>query len=186
MGVYDPAADKFVENYRNIIPQQSVVSLAWEERSGLVFGGSSVAGGGGSRPTEKEAHFFAFDPAARKKTLDVAPVAGDSTIVAMVAAEGKAFAVSRPSNTLFVYDPASSEIVHRRKIAFGAQHEISLGRFRDGKLYGLAGSTIYRMDPKTYAIEKVAAYKGRITCGFALNDTGVYFGSGTHLIRYRW
>jgi len=185
LGIYDAASDKFVENYRNIIPKQSVVSLAWEQRSGLVFGGSSIAGGGGSTPTEKEAHFFAFDPVARKKTLDIVPVAGDTVIVAMAAAEGKVFAVSRPSNALFVYDPTSHEIVHREKIPFGAQLEISLACFR-GKLYGLAGRAVYCLDPKTYAVQKVAAYDSRVSCGFAVNDTGIYFGSGTHLIRYRW
>lgn len=185
LGVYDPATDKFVENYRNIIPNQSVVALAWEERSGLVFGGSSIAGGGGSTPSEKEAHFFAFDPAAKKKTFDVVPVAGDSTIAAMAATEGKVFAVSLPSNTLFVFDPQSREIVHRAKLPFGGQKEISLGLFRNS-LYGLAGSTIYRLNPKTYAVEKVASYPGGISCGFAVNETGIYFGSGTHLVRYRW
>jgi streptogramin lyase len=185
MGVFDPVAEKVVENYRNLIPNQSIVALAYEPKSGLVFGGSSITGGGGSVPSEKEARFFAWDSKAKKKVADLVPVAGDTAIVAMSAAEGKVFAVSHPSNTLFVYDPAPQKIVHTAKITFGAAHEISLGLHKSGLLYGLAGNAVFTVDPRTYAVNKVAEYAGGISCGFALTDDAIYFGSGARLVRCR-
>lgn len=185
MGVFDPVAEKVVENYRNLIPNQSIVALAYEPQSGLVFGGSSIAGGGGAVPSEKEAYFFAWDSKAKKKVIDFVPVAGDTAIVAMAAAVGKIFAVSRPSNTLFVYDPAQQKIVHTAKIEFGAVHDISLGLHKSGLLYGLAGNAVFTVDPRTYAVNKVAEYAGGITCGFALTDDAIYFGSGARLVRWR-
>ena len=64
LGVWDPQQNKTIENYRNLVTNQSIVSLAYEPKSGLIFGGSGNWGGGGTRPTEKEAKFFAFDPEA--------------------------------------------------------------------------------------------------------------------------
>ena len=63
-GVWDPQQNKTIENYRNLVTNQSIVSLAYEPKSGLIFGGSGNWGGGGTQPTEKEAKFFAFDPEA--------------------------------------------------------------------------------------------------------------------------
>src|ERR1035441_10916293 len=60
LGVWDPRQNKTIENYRNLITNQSIVSLAYEPKSGLIFGGSAVWGGGGTRATEKEARVFAF------------------------------------------------------------------------------------------------------------------------------
>ncbi len=185
MAVFDPAAEKVVENYRNLIPNQSIFSLAFEGRSGLVFGGSSIAGGGGSTPSEKEARFFAWDPKAKKIAAGLVPVPGDSAIVAMAAAEGKVFAASRPSNTLFVYDPALGKIVHAATVPFGGVHEISLGLHRSGLLYGLAGRAVFTVDPRSYAIAKAGEHSGGITCGFALTGDAVYFGSGARLARFK-
>ena len=42
LGVWDPRQNKTVENYRNVVTNQSIVSLAYEPRSGLIFGGSAM------------------------------------------------------------------------------------------------------------------------------------------------
>ncbi len=186
LGCYDPDSDSFVENYRNLIPDQSIVSLVYEPESGIIFGGSSIAGGGGTSPVEEDAHFFGWDPAAKKKVIDIVPVPGDGRIVAMAAANGKVFAVSLFSNTLFVYDPKLEHIVHTAHIPYGFVHEISLGLCKDGFIYGLAGNTVFRIDPESYSTEKIAEYPDGINCGFAVNDTGIYFGSGVRLVRYSW
>ena len=186
MAVYDPKEGKVVENYRHLIRNQSIVSLAYEPQSSLIFGGSSIGGGGGTRPIEKEARFFAWDPREKRKVLEIVPVPGDVAIVSMEAAKGKVFATSILSNTLFVFDPSSWRIVHNERIPYGRPHEISLAKHKDGYLYGLAGNTIFKVNPETYEISKVADYPGRITCGFAVSDTGIYFGSEVRLIRYRW
>ena len=67
IGVWDPKQNKTIENYRHLVTNQSIVSLAWEPKSGLIFGGSGNYGGGGTRPVEKEAKFFAFDPKKRRR-----------------------------------------------------------------------------------------------------------------------
>ncbi len=151
-----------------------------------MFGGSSIFGGGGTRPIEREARLFAWDPHKKRKVMEVVPVPGDVAIVSLEASEGKVFGTSVMSNTLFVFDPSSREIIHKAKIPFGRPHQISLKLYRDGYIYGLAENTIFKVDPKSFKISKVAEYHGKISCGFAVCDTGIYFGSDVHLIRYRW
>jgi streptogramin lyase len=70
LAAWDPEQNRTVENYRNLVTNQSIASLAWESRSGLIFGGSGNYGGGGTRPVEKEAKFFAFDPKRKDKVFE--------------------------------------------------------------------------------------------------------------------
>jgi len=195
MACYDPSTDRVIENYRNLIPNQSIVSLAYEPESGFIFGGSSIAGGGGSHPTETEAHFFAWDTERKEKVIDLPAVfdtvqaegqktVRDTAIVAMTAAKGLVFAVGRPSNTLFVYDVKAREMIHRVMIPYGGVHEISLGLWRDGLIYGLAGNAIFTINPDNFELNRIGEYEGGISCGFAMTETGIYFGSGVHWVRY--
>ena len=185
MGVYDPAKNKIVENYRNLIPNQSIVALIQEETTGLIFGGSSIAGGGGAHTTEKDAHLFAWDPERKEKVIDIVPIPGRGSIISIAQAEGKVFAIlSGP--TLVVYDAATREIVHRADITLGSPREISLSLWKDGLIYGLTDRCIFTVDPKTYKTKEFASPGRHRSCGWAITDTGIYCGSGVHLMRWKW
>ena len=185
MAVFDPATNKVVENYRHLIQDQAIVALAYDADSGLVFGGSSTTGGGGTKPKAKEARFFAWDPVKKEKSLDVVPVSGSSSVTAMCIAAGKVFVVSSGS-TCSVFDIVSRTFVHQAKLPFGSVREISLGLHSDGMIYGLSERSIFRISPRTFAATEVAKPPVSVRCGWAMTDTGIYFGSGVHLWRYRW
>ena len=182
MAVWDPRQNKTIENYRNLITNQSIVSLAWEPKSGLIFGGSGNWGGGGSTPVEKEAKFFAFDPKKKQKVFETALVPDARSYPATVAANGKIF--TSVGSTLFVFDPVAMKVAKTISLP-GGQTEISLGRHAGGKLVGLAGGNVYVLDPAKLEIVATAKSPVPIKCGFALTDDSVYFGSGTELWRYR-
>jgi streptogramin lyase len=182
MAVWDPKQNKTIENYRHIVTNQAIVSLAYESRSGLIFGGSGNWGGGGTRPVGKEAKFFAFDPKSKEKVLETALAPGARSYPATVAAEGKVF--TTVGNTLLVFDPQTRSVV--KTIALpGGQTEISLGRHASGKLVGLAGGSVYVLDAVKQEIVHTAKAPTHINCGFALTDAAVYFGSGPTLWCYR-
>lgn len=186
LGVFDPAAGKPVENYRNLIPRQSISALAYDPKTNLVFGGSDVAGGGGTVPAEPQALFFVWDPAAKKLLQTVPLVQGDTGTTSMAAAGGKVFVVTNPSNTLSVWDIGQKRIVDRRPVDCGTAVEISLGVHTDGNVYGLTRKGVFRINPATHEVKLLAAYEPGVSVGWAMNAEGIYFASGVHLVRWEW
>lgn len=182
MGVYDPGTDGFVENYRHLIPNQSIVTLACDRKSRLIFGGSSINGGGGTKPIEKEARIFAWDPVEKRKILDLVPVKGDSSISSMTVFDGSVFAVSIPSNTLFRFDHDDCALKVIQNLP-RAVPDLCLMR-KGERMYGLTGSSVFEFEPASEKVKILGNYGGPINAGFALNDSGLYFGSGAHFIRY--
>ena len=181
MAVWDPEQNKTIENYRNVVTNQSIVSLAYEPKSGLIFGGSGNWGGGGTRPTEKEAKFFAFDPKQKRKVFEAALVAGAKSYPATVAANGNVF--TTVGDRLFTFNPQTMEVVRTNSLP-GPQQQISLGRHRSGLLVGLTRRAVYVFDGLNGEVVHTAAAPTHIACGFALTDEAVYFGSGPTLWRY--
>lgn len=63
LAIHDPVT-KQNDVYRNIIEDQSITALAYE--NGILYGGTSVYGGNGAFPTQQNARVFAFDMATRE------------------------------------------------------------------------------------------------------------------------
>ena len=181
IGVWDPKQNRTIENYRHVITNQSIVSLAWEPGSGLIFGGSGNYGGGGTRSVEKEAKFFAFDPKRRQKVFETVLVPGARNYPATFAANGKVFTTA--GDTLLVFDPGTRKVVRTMPLT-GASVEISLGQLPDGRLVGLTSKGVYVLDPESGSLVHTAKAPVHVRCGFALADNAVYFGSGAELWRY--
>ncbi len=181
LGVWDPKQNKTIENYRHLVTNQSITSLAWEPSSGLLFGGSGNYGGGGTRPTEQEAKFFAFDPKKKEKVFEASLVPGAVKYPATCAAQGKVF--TTVGDKLLVFDPRAMEVVRTVTLP-GAQLDISLGQHRSGKLVGLTAKSVYFLDADKGEVVHSAVAPVPVNCGFALVDDAVYFGSKTELWRY--
>jgi hypothetical protein len=187
LGIYDPAADAVTENYRNIVTNQGISALCFGARSNLLYGGSSTEAGGGAQPVATHCVFFIFDTTLRRKTVQFPVVYGDSMIGALTAAHGKVVGVSLPSNTLFVIEETSRRVLFKKPIPFGRFHVGALKYYPPhDKIYGLAGNTIFTVDPATGEMAPVAVSPSHISCGLAVTDSGIYFGSETKLIRWRW
>ena len=73
LAVYDIEHDK-LDVHHDIIAKQSIVSLAFDK--GLIVGGSSIFGGLGQQPVEKEAKLFIWEPATNHKTFELVPISG--------------------------------------------------------------------------------------------------------------
>jgi len=181
IGVWDPKQNKTIENYRHVITNQSLVSLAWETNSGLIFGGSGNYGGGGTKSSEKEATFFAFDPRKKQKVFEAALAPGARNYPATFAAKGKVY--TSVGDKLFVFDPKMMSVTKTVQLA-GTQVEISLGQAGAGRLVGLTSKGVYVLDTARDEIVHTANAPVRVACGFALVGDAVYFGSGPTLWRY--
>lgn len=181
MAVWDPAQNKTIENYRHLVKDQSIVSLAWEPETNLIFGGSGNFGGGGTKPAAKEALFFAFDPVKKEKVFEAALAADARSYPATFAAEGKVY--TTVGDKMFVVDAKTKAVLTTIDLP-GGQREISLGRHGSGRIVGLTSSAVYIIDPSRDEIVHAAAAPVRIKCGFALVGDSVYFGADAELWRY--
>jgi len=174
-----------VENYRHLVPDQGIAALCVEAATQKIFGGSSIAAGGGGRPAAKECVFAGTGRGNAR--VGKRRCGRRYRVVALTAARGKIFGVSRPSQTFFVLDARSFQVLHKEKVPFGSVHEISLGYYAPhDSVYGLAGNSIFAVDPGTFSFKEVARSNEPITCGFAMTETGIYFGSRTRLVRWAW
>jgi hypothetical protein len=182
IGVWDPRQNRTIENYRHVVTNQSIVSLAWEPQSGLIFGGSGNYGGGGTRAVEKEARFFAFDPQKRTTVFETTLSPGARNYPATCAALGRVCTTA--GDRLFVFDPPTMRVTQSIPLP-GAQVEISLAPLPDGRLVGLTTKGVYVYDPARGEMVHTAAAPVAVRCGFALVDEAVYFGSNAGLWRYR-
>jgi outer membrane protein assembly factor BamB len=156
--------------------------LAWEPGSNLIFGGSGNYGGGGTRPTEKEARFFAFDLKKEQKVFETALVPGAANYPATFAGKGKVFTTM--GDKLFVLDPSSFKVTQTIQLP-GAQIQIALGQDSAGRLVGLTTKGVYVLDVTRGEMVHTAPAPVPVNCGFALIDDRVYFGSGADLWRYQ-
>lgn len=182
LAAWDPRQNQTIENYRNLVTNQSIASLAWEPRSGLIFGGSGNYGGGGTRPVEKEAKFFAFDPKRKQKVFESALKPGASKYPATFAAQGKVF--TTVGDKLIVFDPVTMKVTGTILLP-GTQLDISLGQNRSGRLIGLTTKGVYEVDVGKAEIIHAASAPVPVNCGFALIDDSVYFGAKAELWRYQ-
>nr|MDO8114897.1 hypothetical protein [Candidatus Sigynarchaeota archaeon] len=137
---YDPVSDTF-DVHRNIIPNQSVVSLTPSIDGSIIYGGSSIYGGY-DLPGGPEAHFFAWNTTTNSTVLDIVPVVGCSAISALVTAPDGTI-IGSAGDKLFVFDPVSWEIIHVESSTVGIIKQ--LVKCTNGHIIGISESFTFRM-----------------------------------------
>jgi hypothetical protein len=180
IGVYDPKKNE-KRVYRNIIENQSIVSLAYIDKLDLMAAASSVRGGTGTRAVEKEAKLILWNPKEEKKIFEIIPVPEAKTILSLaVAADGMLYGIT-DNEKVFVFDPEKKEIKKILALGFKEPREVSLQPGPDSRLYGLAKEAIFLIDPKKDEISLVAKPTAPIDSGMAILGRKIYFGSGATL-----
>lgn len=173
--------------YKNIVPNQSVLSLAYKD--GKLYGGTTIFGGLGSDDPApgSEGKLFVFDVATRQKTFEIAPVPGGTAVSGLLfGPDGNLWGFA--NGTLFVFDPASQTVIYQdAKFPYGGGREwrnAQLAIGTDGQIYGLSDSahSFFRIDPAT---KQLTVLNDDARTGLAQDDFGhFYFLRGTHLIQY--
>jgi hypothetical protein len=181
--VYDPKKGER-KNYRHIVKDQSIASLAYIEKLDLIAAGSSVRGGGGTRAVEKEAKLILWDPGQEKKIFEVAPVPDAKTILSLAStSEGFLYGITN-NEKVFIFDPEKKGVKKVFDLGFKEPREISLRPGFDGKLYGLAKEAVFSINPENDEISLVAKPPVPIDAGLAIKGRKIYFGSGSSLFEF--
>lgn len=180
--LWNPATGAVV-THRNVVPDQSVVSLA--ERDGLLYGGTSVNGGYGIDPVATEAELFVADPATGDVLHSVVPVAGGRAVNGLTFDDdGTLWGVS--DGTLFSYDPDARAVTRAERLfphgtgMYGQDRDLY---FRDdGYLYITSSGSLWRVDPEAWTVTELASSG---VSSLASDEAGnLYYARGAAL--YRW
>ncbi|MFC5648750.1 carbohydrate binding domain-containing protein [Paenibacillus solisilvae] len=161
MTVYDPASGGS-ELYRNIVQDQSVLSLAY--LNGKVFGSTTINGGLGSLPAADEAKIFVWDSVTKQKItefplringLDKPAFIGDLS----VGPDGLIWGASY--DYIFAINPDTYEIVKSKKVQSGLSYSQwahhSMRWSKDGLLYVLFNNKLTVIDPETLESRTITA-----------------------------
>lgn len=167
--------------WRNIVPDQSVISLAMDHGRGLIWAGTDIGGGRGTEPRASEAVLFAFDPVAEQKVFECVPLPGEYGIMALaMGSDGLIYGGSHETGDMFVFDPERRDTVRGLQLPGRVQME-ALQVGDDGALYGMAAETFFRIPPGGERVEIPGRYPGA-TRGFAVRGGEIYFAAGPTLI----
>ncbi len=87
---------------------------------------------------------------------------------------------------LVVYNIDQDKVLLMHDLEIGHVADVSLRLWKDGQIYGVGSKQIFKLDPVSYKLTILAEYPGRIRCGMAIDDHGIYFGDSAELMRYNW
>jgi hypothetical protein len=174
-----------IDAYPGLIHDQSISALdVWK---GRIIAGTSIYGGMGAKPTQKDARMLLWDPVTRKIVFQVAPLPGAVSIENLaVAPNGLVYAIA--SRKMFVFDVERRAVTAIRDLPFpGGTVYGSLGIGPNGRIWGLAPDAkagIFAINPSTNDIELVATPPKPATGGFAIRGDYLYFAAGADVYRY--
>lgn len=184
--IYDPETGEH-QIFYDVIYNQSIVGIAY--RDGKLYGSTSVDGGEGINPTEKEAKMFVWDLETNEKTIEFVPnLPGAVTVPDMISGltfgpDGLLWGAA--DGIIFAMDPDTLEIVKSKVIYpevsyYGKWQPVYAKWGQDGLLYTTLAGQLTVIDPVTLEHARLGT-----TAVMTLGDDGhiYYRGDSTHLMK---
>ena len=167
--------------HRQVIPDQSTITLK-ALPNGDVVGGTSVTTPGGGHAAASEGVLYVMDWEATQVVFQTVPVPGAEEVFSIeVGPDGLVYGAASGAQ-FFVFDPTSREIVHREDMAhYGDMPREVLVGGPDGNLYAIFTEAIVRIEPTTFAHERLAEPPERVTAGVSIYGGRLYYACGSHL-----
>ncbi|ANY71268.1 FIMAH domain-containing protein [Paenibacillus ihbetae] len=190
--MYDEPTDTWT-TIPDIVENQSVMSVAYKD--GLVYGGTTIHGGGGSSPAASEAKMFIFDPKTKSKVKEFSPAIPGMASHQLIGdlkegPDGLLWGVTwgKTASGTTVYSvfamDAASQVIEKSKLLYpntpsGSTWRPYFLRFgEDGLLYTTVGRTLTVIHPETMESKKIADSVNLMTLA---EDGGIYYAEGSHL-----
>lgn len=184
LSLYDPATGTS-QTWEQVVTDQSVVSLA--SADGVIYGGTSVYGGLGGQPTQRDGTVFAFDPGTGRTLWQEVPVPGERAVTGLsVGPDGAVYGMA--GGSAFRIDPATHETRVLATITTvdwpSLDHYWADGYLRfnptTGHFDGSVRGIVFDLDPDTGAVTRLATG----TSWFLQDESGqLYWTVGNHLIQ---
>ena len=183
--IYDIATKEF-DVIRNVVQDQSIISLDY--RDGLLYGSTSVWGGGSATPSQSRAKVFVWDVAKREKVSEFYPLVSgcnyDMKAIGDVRLDENGDLWCASKNLVFCMDPQTKRVKKSVQIKENTyQKEIwqpcHLDFDRDGMLYLIADNTIWVINPQNMDFKCLnSKFDEKQSCAFMRigPDNNLYYG----------
>jgi hypothetical protein len=173
-----------VEFFDQVVTDQSISSLAFV--GGKVIGATSIFGGLGGIPTQKEAVLFEWDPVNGKKITQFVPLPGQMAITGLMEGpDGNLWGVG--DGLLFVYDLRNNRMVKTVRLYEVTSRPSHIWRnaflqvHPNGQVYVSAQRKLYCVNPSDFSYDIVAENVELLT----MDEQGnLYMKNGSDLLRY--
>lgn len=148
---YNPRTDQMI-THPDVVKNQAVVSLT--SADGTIYGGSTVRGGMGIRPTEKEARLFGWDEDKQRKIFELVPVPGARAITCLIIGpDHNIWGIA--DGVLFIFDPLKRRVISQLRLypfpktGDGVYYDAKLLVHPSGMVYGTGGGNLFQVEPNT-------------------------------------
>jgi hypothetical protein len=181
---YDSVTKKF-NTYYDVIKNQSPTALV--NRNGTIWGGTSISGGLGVAPIEKEARLFTWNMETKKVDFEIVPIPGNISFTALInGPDGNLWGFS--DGYIFIYDIKQNKVTFQHKVYDFIKKRSHIwidGKLilhSNGKIYGTGGDKFFMIDPVSKKVEILHQGVGLL----AMDDDGVlYFRKEADLYSYK-
>lgn len=176
------------EVYQNIVTDQTIASLT--SNRGKIWGGTSIEGGGGTRPKAKEAKLFCFDPKTKKKVGEYSPLLLKTAkkITALTTGEdGNIWGIA--DGYVFAFNPVLKVPVFQKQLVEkGIGQGAGIQVHPNHHIYAVTDGLLFSIRPLVKEVKHIPYTAGlyRLTLqGNALYmKDGTALTTGKNLIRY--
>ncbi|WP_336205660.1 hypothetical protein [Nonomuraea sp. LPB2021202275-12-8] len=143
LSVVDPDTGK-MDVYVDVIPDQSLMSLSLDSKSGVVYLGGDVLGGGGTPPTKTAASVAAFDLKSRKVLWQADPMPAHRTFQDIKVHDGLLYGVyKRNSGVWIAMDLRTRQVVQQGTLSGYGELTVHRDRVFASTFYG--GGNAYEL-----------------------------------------
>jgi WD40 repeat protein len=163
-----------IENFTNVVKDHSIVSLLYH--NGIVWGGTTIFGGLGVKPTQKEGKVFAWDVNKKQKVAEFIPVEETMAITSLVLGpKGKIWGLA--DGVIFVFDPSTKKIEKTKKLFEVDKNTTHIWRIGflhlhpNGQMYGTANGEFFSINPKNMEVKVLKKGVGLL----ALDKEGTFY-----------
>ncbi|MEG9295870.1 hypothetical protein V6B33_05370 [Mangrovibacillus sp. Mu-81] len=192
--IYDEKTGEW-HTIRNIIENQSIIGLAYKD--GMLYGGSTTAGGLGIDPTEEKARMFKYEAASGEYELFDMEVEGIKTPEMIGELSfgpdgnlwGAAYGVNEKgeaNSAVFAMDPDSREIIKQKSFYTGVHRGSQWRPFfmrwdEQGMLYTTVGRKLTVIDPETMMSKQLIG--DTVNLMDVDNEGNIYYAKGADLMK---
>jgi streptogramin lyase len=186
--VVDPKNPEEFKTIRNIVQDQTIFSLT--KAGSLIWGGTTIDGGGGTRPKAEAAKLFRFDPKTQQKTGEYSPLLFTKVkkITTLTTGEdGNIWGIA--DGYLFAFNPfLKMPVFQKHLVQDGIGQGAGIVVHPNGQIYAVTDGQLFSINPVTKIVKHIPYTSGLYR--LVVQGKDLYMKDGTaitvgkNLIRY--